>query len=161
MFRRVVTFMAVAFASLALAGSVLAATSSVNIGEANSRYSFRPAKVFVHVGDSVQWTNGSDAPHTVTSNSGTELASPTFGAGATFSHTFGAAGTFAYHCTIHAYMKGSVVVLAAGVTAPATDTVPATASVSRAWSFWPLVLLALLAVGVGVIGAGLWIRRRV
>jgi plastocyanin len=30
--------------------------------------------------------------------------------GATFSFTFAKAGTFAYHCTIHPFMKGTVVV---------------------------------------------------
>ena len=107
------------FVTLVLAGSVLAANSSVRISESNNRYLFGPSRVFVNVGDKVTWKNGSDAPHTVTSNSGTELASSTLNAGATFSHTFTATGTFAYHCTIHTYMKGTVVVLAAGAALPA------------------------------------------
>ena len=106
------------FVTLILAGSVLAANASVRITESNNRYSFGPAKVFVNAGHKVTWTNDSDAPHTVTSNSGTELASSNLNAGATFSHTFAATGTFAYHCSIHTYMKGTVVVLAAGAPRP-------------------------------------------
>jgi plastocyanin len=145
------------FVTLVLAGSVLAATSSVRISEANNRYLFGPAKVFVNVGQKVTWTNRSDAPHTVTSNSGTELASSNLNAGATFRHAFSATGTFAYHCSIHTYMKGTVVVLAAGATLPATDAVghPAT-------GFPPSAIgaIGVVALLVGFIAAGLYLRRR-
>ncbi len=143
-------------AALVLAGSVLGANASVRITESNNRYSFGPAKVFVNVGQAVTWTNGSDAPHTVTSDSGSELASPNINAGRTFSHTFNSTGTFAYHCTIHTYMRASVVVLAAGVTPPASDTVePSAASpTSLAGTF------ALVALLVGSIAARLYLRLR-
>ncbi len=143
-------------AALALAGSVLAANASVRITESNNRYSFGPAKVFVNVGQSVTWTNGSDAPHTVTSNSGTELASSTLNAGATFSHTFSTTGSFPYHCSVHLYMKGTVVVLAAGVTPPATDTAEPPAAPQTS----PVGLLAVLALVVGFIAARLYLRLR-
>jgi plastocyanin len=110
-------------AAFALVGSVVAATTSVKMTEASDRYAFTPAKVFVNLGGTVTWKNTSDASHTVTSDTGSELASSTVSTNATFRHTFNAIGTFAYHCTIHPYMKGTVVVLAAGVTPPATDTV--------------------------------------
>jgi plastocyanin len=153
---RLVALILSGVAALALAGSVLAANASVRITESNNRYSFGPAKVFVNVGQAVTWTNGSDAPHTVTSNSGTELASSNINAGGTFSHTFNSTGTFAYHCTIHTYMKGSVVVLAAGVTPPASDTVepPAASQTSPAGAFAALALL------VGSIVARLYLRLR-
>jgi plastocyanin len=108
---------------LIVIGSVAAASSAgVRIGETNNRYHFSPTTTYVSVGGKVTWTNGSDAPHTVTSDSGSELASATLNAGKTFSHTFAATGTFTYHCSIHTYMVGKVVVLAAGVAAPPTDT---------------------------------------
>lgn len=145
------------FVTLVLAGSVLAANSSVRISESNNRYLFGPSRVFVNVGDKVTWKNGSDAPHTVTSNRGTEMASSTLNAGATFSHTFTATGTFAYHCTIHTYMKGTVVVLAAGAALPATDSVgdPATGSQPSAVAGFGLITLL-----VGFIVARLYFRRR-
>src|SRR6266404_4325513 len=102
-------------ALLTLMGSVGAASAAhVTIGEAANRYHFSPTTTFVNVGGAVTWTNGSDAAHTVTSDSGSELASATIKAGKSFSHTFAATGTFAYHCTIHTYMTGKVIVLAAG-----------------------------------------------
>ena len=145
------------FVALVLAGSVLAANASVRIRESNNRYLFGPAKVFVNVGGNVTWSNGSDAPHTVTSDSGTELASSNLNAGATFGHTFSATGTFAYHCSIHTYMKGTVVVLAAGATLPATDTAGAPAIRSQPSAVPAVTLVALLA---GFIVARLYLRRR-
>lgn len=139
---------------LLIAGPVLAANGAVSIKESDERYSFNPGTVYVNVGESVTWTNGTDAPHTVTSDSGDELASDQLAEDATYDHTFSATGTFAYHCTIHAYMKGSVVVLAAGVTPPATDTAPASTGPAEPTSLG-IVLLVLAGLG----GGGLALRR--
>jgi plastocyanin len=152
------TSLAIVFAGmlalLAIAGQVSAANTGVRIGEANDRYLFAPATVFVNAGDTVTWTNGSDAPHTVTSDSGTELASDKLAAAATFKHTFAAEGTFAYHCTIHPYMKAKVVVLAAGAPLPATDTgVAPTGRPGSDSGNLAVMLFAGLAIG------GLAIRR--
>lgn len=62
---------------LLLAGPVIAADGSVTIREADERYAFSPGTVYVNVGDSVTWTNDTDAPHNVTSDTGDELASTT------------------------------------------------------------------------------------
>jgi plastocyanin len=141
---------------LMVMGSVAAAsTAGVRIGETNNRYHFSPTTTFVNVGGKVTWTNGSDAAHTVTSDSGSELASATLNAGKTFSHTFASTGTFTYHCTIHTYMVGTVVVLAAGATLPPTDAasteLPATAD--------PNVGLPLILLLVGLSGAVLALGR--
>jgi plastocyanin len=153
---RLVVLTLSSFVALVLAGSVLA-NSSVRISESNNRYLFGPAKVFITVGQKVTWANGSDAPHTVTSNSGTELASPSIAAGVSFSHTFAATGTYAYHCSIHTYMKGTVVVLAAGTSLPPTDTVghPTTGSQQSA-----VAALGLIALFLCFIVARLGLRRR-
>jgi plastocyanin len=152
------TSLAIAFVGmlglLAIVGPVSAANKGVKIGEANERYFFSPKTQFVNVGDTVTWTNGTDVAHTVTSDSGSELASDHIAESATFEHTFAAEGTFSYHCDIHEYMKAKVVVLAAGAPLPATDTVAEPAG--RAGpdeSGLLIVLLAALAVG------GLAIRR--
>ena len=134
---------------LVLVSPALAANRSVSIREANERYSFRPGTITINAGDSVTWTNSSDAPHTVTSDSGSELASSELDEDQTFSHTFDSTGTFAYHCTIHDYMTGTVKVLAAGAPLPATDTEPSI----------PTGLFgALLAMG-GIAGLVLGFRR--
>ena len=142
------------FGLLMVAGPALAANGAVAIGETNDRYHFSPKTVFVNVGESVTWTNGSDTAHTVDSDSGTELASGNIAAAATFDHTFSATGTFAYHCDIHDYMKGTVVVLAAGVTPPPTSTASTSAPVSE-----PSSLGIVLLVLAGLAAGGLALRR--
>ena len=139
----------------ALLSPVIAASSAtVNIGETNDRYHFAPTTTFVNVGGAVTWKNGSDAKHTVTSDSGNELGSSAIAAGKSYSHTFDATGTFAYHCTIHDYMVGKVVVLAAGATPPATDTV---ATVERS-SDDPTAQLAIVLLA-GLAAALVTVRR--
>jgi plastocyanin/predicted lipoprotein with Yx(FWY)xxD motif len=72
-------------------------------------FAFSPASVTVDVGTKVTWTNSDTAGHSVTSDTGL-FNSPTFGNGETFSFTFTASGTYAYHCSIHPSMKGTVTV---------------------------------------------------
>ena len=139
---------------LAMAAPVVAADGSVTIRESDERYAFSPGTAYVNVGESVTWTNDSDAPHTVTSDTGAELASGNFGEGETFAHTFNATGTFGYHCTIHAYMTARVVVLDAGATPPPTDAVSAaTTAAEPAW-------LAVVLLGLAAVTGGLAARRR-
>jgi plastocyanin len=99
--------------ALALAGPTLAATSGVSMTEPQpDHYAFTPDATSVSVGDTVTWTNKSDAPHTVTSDSGA-FGSPAEQQNQTFSFTFNTPGTFAYHCNIHPYMHGTITVKAA------------------------------------------------
>jgi plastocyanin len=93
------------------ASTVLAADSAVTI----AGFAFTPATVTIQVGDSVTWTNEDSAPHTATAGDGSfdtgQLAN-----GASGTATFDTAGTFAYVCSIHPQMTGSVVVEAAAAT---------------------------------------------
>jgi plastocyanin len=139
---------------LALVGPVSAANRGVKMGEANERYFFAPQAEFANVGDTVTWTNGTDVAHTVTSDSGSELASGSLADGATFDHTFTATGTFTYHCTVHPYMTGKIVVLAAGAALPATDTAAATGGRPG----MPGDLLAMVVLA-GLAAGGVAIRR--
>jgi plastocyanin len=68
---------------------------------------FSPASVSTALGGSVTWTFADTISHTTTSDQGFWDSGIRSG-GATYSHTFGSAGTFAYHCTIHAMMHGTV-----------------------------------------------------
>jgi plastocyanin len=74
-------------------------------------YSFKPATITIHVGDSITWTNNGKQPHTATANNGS-FDTGTIQPGHSASHTFSQAGTFAYICTIHPFMHGTVVVVA-------------------------------------------------
>ena len=69
---------------------------------------FNPASVTVAVGGVVTWANADGTDHTVTFNDGPDCGR--LAQGASVSRTFDAAGSFAYHCTIHPSMKGTVVV---------------------------------------------------
>jgi plastocyanin len=70
---------------------------------------FSPASLTIPAGDTVVWTNDDGVTHTVTSDSGSEL-SGSLGSGQTYQHIFMTANTYAYHCTIHTFMHGSVTV---------------------------------------------------
>ena len=90
----------------AQAGNSAAAENSVIM----KGFAFNPAELTVKKGTTVTWTNQDSAPHTVTSDSGSELSSATLSNGQSYSHTFNEAGTFAYHCSVHPMMKAKVVV---------------------------------------------------
>jgi plastocyanin len=83
----------------------------VKIVEKNGMYSFDPATVTVKAGTQVVWTNTSDAPHTVTSDTAGVFGSPgNITQNQTFMFTFTTAGTFPYHCNVHPYMKATITV---------------------------------------------------
>jgi plastocyanin len=70
---------------------------------------FNPVTLTTTVGSTVVWTNTDNKAHTTTSNTGL-WSSGDVPANGTFSFQFTTAGTFAYRCTIHAGMTGTVIV---------------------------------------------------
>jgi plastocyanin len=91
--------------AVAAAAAAPARASGVSVSVANM--AFTPASVTLAVGQSVTWTFPDSMAHTTTSNqgfwdSGTKLN------GATYTRAFASAGTFAYHCSIHSTMRGTV-----------------------------------------------------
>jgi plastocyanin len=74
-----------------------------------SNLAFKPARLVVSVGTKVAWTNRDGFQHTSTSDRGL-WDSAAIDPGATFNHAFSRVGTFTYHCTIHPFMRGTVVV---------------------------------------------------
>jgi plastocyanin len=110
----------VAMATWMAAGVVLAADGSVSI----ANFAFDPATVTVDVGDSVTWANQDGTAHTATAGDGSfNTGNITAGGSATV--TFDTAGTFAYVCSIHPQMAGTVVVQGAAAT-PAPTAAPTT-----------------------------------
>jgi plastocyanin len=73
------------------------------------RYSFQPPTAAVGRGATVTWSNEDEAVHTVTAADGS-FDSGRMPIGSTFSMTFAAPGTYEYVCSIHAAMKGTLVV---------------------------------------------------
>jgi plastocyanin len=92
--------------------------------------SYRPAEITVVTGQTVTWHNTALVPHTVTALDGT-FDSNRIEGGGSFSYTFMTAGTFAYMCTIHPTMKGTVVVLAPGASPPSAESQRVRLNVSR------------------------------
>lgn len=73
-------------------------------------FSFQPETLTIKVNDTVTWTNRENAEHTITSDSGEEVNSLPLANGDAYVHTFTTAGAYAYHCSIHSNMKGTVIV---------------------------------------------------
>lgn len=85
---------------------------------------FIPTVLTVTRGATVTWTNDDQTAHTITSDDfpNPDFATPTqtpppgaftslpLSPGKSFSHRFDNAGTFHYHCQIHTYLKGTVIV---------------------------------------------------
>src|SRR5215212_9979894 len=85
--------------------AIAAASGSVTISD----FSFSPGTITINQGDTVTWVNNGPTPHSATSSSGA-FDTGIFQKGQSRSHTFTEAGTFAYICTPHPFMKGTVVV---------------------------------------------------
>jgi plastocyanin len=74
-------------------------------------FSFSPATLTVAVGTTVTWTNQDDIPHTVVSTDDPRVfRSKVLDTDEKFTYTFTKAGSFAYFCSIHPKMTGTVVV---------------------------------------------------
>ena len=68
---------------------------------------FRPAVLALRTGDTVVWVNKDPFPHTSTSKVG-GFDSQTIAAGKSWTLTAAKKGTFAYTCTFHPTMKGTL-----------------------------------------------------
>jgi plastocyanin len=154
-----VTFGAVAVLAFTAAGAE-AATGTVPI----SNFSYQPSTVTVPAGSTVTWTNNDPAPHSVTADRGSFDSSPgcspnatrpCLAQGATFSHTFGVAGTFTYHCLVHSFMHGTVV-----VTAPSAATVAAPPTSGRSTFASNVAALGLLGAGLACAGGVVYVVER-
>jgi plastocyanin len=70
---------------------------------------FEPAELTVSVEAEVRWVNTDGAAHTASADGG-QWDSGTIGSGDTFSYTPVEPGRFAYFCTIHPQMTGTLIV---------------------------------------------------
>ena len=116
---RRVTPLAVALALVALAAS----GASGSTAEAPTRAVAIPGKAYepphltVLVGTTVTWKNDDSITHTVTAD-GDAFSSGYVPPGGSFSFTFASQGHYAFHCTIHRFMKGEVDVFGLVLTGP-------------------------------------------
>lgn len=75
----------------------------------NAANAYSPNVIRIKVGQSVMWMNDDVLAHTVTAD-GRAFDSGFMNPGGSFTFTFNKAGTFAFRCTPHPWMKGTVIV---------------------------------------------------
>ncbi|MFA5830004.1 MAG: cupredoxin family copper-binding protein [Candidatus Gracilibacteria bacterium] len=92
-----------------------------------SNFSFDPQTVQIDKGVTVLWTNKDAVPHTITGDS---FSSGPLSPGQSFSYTFADDGTFAYHCSLHPQMTGSIIV-GTGVSAVSQQNTQASTQVAQ------------------------------
>lgn len=89
-------------------------SSSVSIApgaaDPNNDLSFDPPQINVPTGSIVSWTNADSIQHTVTSDEQGLFDAGPISPGDTFDNVFDSAGEFSYHCAIHPFMTGVVMV---------------------------------------------------
>ena len=98
------------FASTSATSSQATMHATVKVKESHDKYSFSPKKVTVKVGTQVTWKNTTDAAHTVTGQGSWSSYNKPLAASKTVSYTFKKPGTYKYFCSIHPYMRGTVIV---------------------------------------------------
>jgi len=77
---------------------------------------FSPRNITIPEGSVVTWTNNDGAPHTATGAGG--INSGNLNGGQSYSKTFNTPGTFAYHCSYHSFMTGTIKVTNASGNVP-------------------------------------------
>jgi plastocyanin len=87
-------------------GTIAGASKAATVEIAN--FAFHPPTVRIAKGSSVRFANASGVKHTATRAGSFDTGKIAPGKSVTV--RFAQKGTFAYHCTIHPFMKGTVVV---------------------------------------------------
>jgi len=85
------------------------ATASAAKTEAMANFEYKPTPLTVSAGTRVVFANRSGVAHTATQNGG-GFDTGTIRPGKTASVTFKRPGTYLFHCTIHPFMHGKIVV---------------------------------------------------
>ena len=75
-----------------------------------SNFEFSPASVTVKTGARVTVTNDDSTAHTATADDGQRFDTGTLAPGASQAVSVSKAGSYAYHCSIHPFMQGTLIV---------------------------------------------------
>src|SRR5262245_3932041 len=92
--------------ALVLAAGASAAEAPVRTVTIPGKF-YEPAELDVLVGTTITWKNDDSINHTVTAD-GDAFSSGYVPPGGSFTFTFASQGRYAFHCTIHRFMKGEV-----------------------------------------------------
>jgi plastocyanin len=93
-------------AAALLAGHAESATKAAAHEVTIQALQYTPQTMTVRPGDAVVWVNKDPFPHTVTAPGAFDSRS--IAAGASWRYTARRAGTYAYICTLHSNMKGTL-----------------------------------------------------
>jgi YVTN family beta-propeller protein len=74
-----------------------------------ANFAFTPATLTVAPGQPIVWINNDSVQHTITSDDG-KWDSGELAPGEQFTLTLDQPGTYAYHCSIHPFMQGTIIV---------------------------------------------------
>ena len=94
-----------ALATLAFSMPAFAKDITITI----TNFAFSPATTSIAVGDTVNFVNGDDTIHSVVADDGS-FHSDGLDTNDKFTFTFAKAGRIDYHCGLHPFMKGEIVV---------------------------------------------------
>jgi len=86
-------------------GAMAVATGEIGI----DNFSFAPSPMTVPVGTRVTWVNRDDVPHQIVSTEKRFASSPVLDTNQRYSYAFTSPGTYAYFCSIHPRMTGTIV----------------------------------------------------
>jgi plastocyanin len=140
---------AAALAAMFLVGGAVAVAATRVVAIAG--FAFSPSSLTINVGDRVTWTNSDSVAHTATATSGA-FDTGDIAEGQSASVRFTKPGTYAYACTPHPSMTGTIRVRAASgggaPTDPPTDTVTAVDTADRDAGAWTLPWALLAAVAL-------------
>lgn len=73
-------------------------------------FAFAPATLTVPAGTRVVWTNQDEEPHVITSAGSLFASSKGLDTSDSYAVTFSKLGTYAYYCSIHPMMVGTIIV---------------------------------------------------
>ncbi len=159
--RRLVGVCLIPFAMLVLESTAAWAANSsaqiVNCPPASG--CFTPNPIQIKVGDSVTWMNSGSITHTSTSDTGAWDTGPIASGATSSAVSFNTAGTFAYHCSIHPSMTGTVIVSAVAAT-PAPTRPPVSRLAQGGGGPLLPVAAGLLLAGFGLLALGNRRRHR-
>jgi plastocyanin len=91
--------------ALGIGGPAGAGTAAVNI----ANFAFTPKALRITADTTVVWKNADDSPHRIAASDGA-YASAALDTGDSYAHNFAVPGIYKYICSIHPYMRGTIIV---------------------------------------------------
>lgn len=97
-------------AAMACRAADVAPAKGKNYPVAIQNFAFAPKTIVVPVGARVVWVNRDEEPHVITSAGSLFTSSKALDTSDTYAVTFSKPGTYAYYCSIHPMMVGTIIV---------------------------------------------------